>query len=962
MNRAASEESSATGEFTSLPGDVSPGTASHSPLSFTRPGNSSQPSEPSEPTVHSRPSSAQVQPTPANVSAANVSAASAAATPIRSTDAVHDGSAATASMPGQEAFGLPDNLEKERTVISRRPAAVPAEFMRSLSLVELARTLEGRQLHHFAVDKMIGGGGMGAVFKGRDLRLDRDVAIKVIPESKRDSETLRRFRMEAQSAARLDHPNIARVYDIGEDETWNYIVFEFIEGINLRDLVQIEGPMSIDDAVFTTRQVAEALEHAHERGVVHRDIKPSNVIITPNGIAKVVDMGLARNTAMDRSSADQTASGVTLGTFDYISPEQARDPRDADVRSDLYSLGCTLFYMLTGQPPFPDGTALQKLLNHGSQPHPDPRQWRDDISDQLAAVLSKLMAKRPVDRYQKPLELINDLLMIAQLESLPRSRTAGAILLRPSVSQRTFLESHLPWMVPLCALLASAFWLQSADSLSAPLELPKPNLIPAGSVRPANEASEHGTPARGNLTNGSSTNGAGNPGFDRVRIEENDAGNRSSALTGDSMASRPSMDPVLSADTSANRQTLNAQSGLAGQAFDALPGNEPGLAPSVLSPDQDFQKTNKTPWSGTSAKAPLMSGAVSPTQPGVGSGTGSPALSSPGSTSTPNSNSPSTSLSPGGYATDSLPTSPTTLPVELVTPAAGSSRTTISRETVIVRSIDARTATPESQRVAPNLAAALSLAANNSEIRFIELHDASLELTEPVTVPRSGLTLKSGPGHVAEIILTGASTFGSGWETWIDVGHHSLRCEGLRVTCRNDMRQPQAIFQVGKAGRLELQDCTITMHSAMETVPGACILLKEPNANSSAATASSFMPMPMPTNSSPMPMPGSASAFDMPVSPTTSSGTNGTDSEPTQVVIRASVIRGYQNLINLRSVLRSEISIEKSCAMLEGRAVSVRGLETGKMPVAMRMSLDQSTIASQQGFAFLQAGSGRCLP
>ncbi len=109
--------------------------------------------------------------------------------------------------------------------------------------------------------------------------------------------------MEAQSAARLDHPNIARVFDIGEDETWNYIVFEFIDGINLRDLVLMNGPMTIDDAVFTTRQVAEALQHAHDRDVVHRDIKPSNVIITPNGIAKVVDMGLARNTAMDRSTA-----------------------------------------------------------------------------------------------------------------------------------------------------------------------------------------------------------------------------------------------------------------------------------------------------------------------------------------------------------------------------------------------------------------------------------------------------------------------------------------------------------------------------------------------------------------------------------------------------------------------------------------------------------------------------------
>lgn len=379
------------------------------------------------------------------------------------------------------------DLEREPTVISQGSIAEPGAFVRPSPLVALSESLEGKQLDHFLVGRMIGGGGMGAVFRGRDVRLDREVAIKVIPESRRDGETLRRFRTEAQSAARLDHPNIARVYDIGEDDAWNYIVFEFVDGINLRDLVIAEGPMSIDDAVFTTRQVAEALQHADDRDVVHRDIKPSNVIITSTGVAKVVDMGLARNTAMDRSTADQTASGVTLGTFDYISPEQARDPRDADVRSDLYSLGCTLYYMLTGEPPFPDGTALQKLLNHGSQPPPDPRQWRDDISDQLYAVLAKMMAKRPIDRYQKPLELINDLLLVAQLEGLPRSGSPGTIQMRASIVQRSLVETHLPWVVPTIFLTFSVFWLQTLDSLSVPLELPKPSFRSAPLVEPPSQ-------------------------------------------------------------------------------------------------------------------------------------------------------------------------------------------------------------------------------------------------------------------------------------------------------------------------------------------------------------------------------------------------------------------------------------------------------------------------------------------
>ncbi len=354
--------------------------------------------------------------------------------------------------------------QDDLTVISQRPVAAPEEFYRSMPLSELASMLEGRQLDHFAVDQMIGGGGMGAVFRGQDLRLDRVVAIKVIPAARRDPETLRRFRLEAQAAAKLDHPNIARVYYVGEAEQWNYIVFEFIDGVNIRDLVEMQGPLSVDDAVFYTRQVAEALQHAHQREVVHRDIKPSNVLVTANGAAKVVDMGLARNTALDRSTTDETASGVTLGTFDYISPEQARNPRDADVRSDLYSLGCTLFYMLTGNPPFPDGTALQKLLSHGSQAPPDPRGWREDLSDELFEITMKLMAKRPQDRYQTPAELISDLVMLAELENLPRSQSPGTMLVPNHTAQPTLVEANLPWLVAVAFLLVSTLWLASMQS------------------------------------------------------------------------------------------------------------------------------------------------------------------------------------------------------------------------------------------------------------------------------------------------------------------------------------------------------------------------------------------------------------------------------------------------------------------------------------------------------------------
>ena len=237
-----------------------------------------------------------------------------------------------------------------------------------LKPLEVGKMLEGERLGQFVLERYVGGGGMGVVFQALDTTLNREVAVKVLAHSQsRDEETLRRFKNEAQSAARLDHDNIARVYYVGEDRGVHYIVFEFIEGVNIRDLVQRDGPLSLADATSYTLQVAEALSHASQRDVIHRDIKPSNVLITPEGRAKLVDMGLARLHQVEHPDNDLTASGVTLGTFDYISPEQARDPRSADVRSDLYSLGCSFYFMLTGRPPFPEGTVLQKLLQHQSE-------------------------------------------------------------------------------------------------------------------------------------------------------------------------------------------------------------------------------------------------------------------------------------------------------------------------------------------------------------------------------------------------------------------------------------------------------------------------------------------------------------------------------------------------------------------------------------------------------------------
>ena len=345
-------------------------------------------------------------------------------------------------------------LEDDRTVISSRGPITDLDDSPLAPPLEVGKMLEGERLGQFVLQKYVGGGGMGVVFKALDTTLNREVAVKVLARSQsQDEETLRRFQNEAQSAARLDHGNIARVYYVGQDRGVHYIVFEFIEGINIRDLVQQNGPLPLADAVSYTLQVAEALAHASQRDVIHRDIKPSNVLITPDGKAKLVDMGLARLLQVEHADHELTASGVTLGTFDYISPEQARDPRSADVRSDLYSLGCSFYFMLTGRPPFPEGTVLQKLLQHQGDDPPDPRNFRPDLPAEVTTILTRLLAKNPARRYQNPTELIAELSAVGERAGLPS--TAFTVNYRPLVrhSPLARFHKHLPWAIPLAALV-----------------------------------------------------------------------------------------------------------------------------------------------------------------------------------------------------------------------------------------------------------------------------------------------------------------------------------------------------------------------------------------------------------------------------------------------------------------------------------------------------------------------------
>ncbi|MSR58885.1 MAG: serine/threonine protein kinase [Planctomycetaceae bacterium] len=339
----------------------------------------------------------------------------------------------------------------------------------------------GIELGHFTIVERIRSGGMGAVFRALDTRLNRVVALKVLPPAlTRDPSIVQRFKNEAQSAAQLDHENIARVFYVGEEHGLNFIAFEFITGTNIRELIQQQGRLPVGIAVNYALQIASALVHTSAQGVVHRDIKPSNIIITPAGRAKLVDLGLARKENRDDQAVDLTMAGTTLGTFDYISPEQARDPRTADVRSDIYSLGCTLYHMLTGDPPYPEGTVLQKLLQHQGDDAPDPALKNSAVPENLSVVIRKMMAKDPRRRYQNAEQLVRDLMLVAGAMGLRSVSPEGLVWLSSSERRSSFWERHLAWMATGAALLLIVGYLEFGNPGTAErLPVDRPTTGPA---------------------------------------------------------------------------------------------------------------------------------------------------------------------------------------------------------------------------------------------------------------------------------------------------------------------------------------------------------------------------------------------------------------------------------------------------------------------------------------------------
>lgn len=270
----------------------------------------------------------------------------------------------------------------------------------------------------------LGTGGMSSVYLAEHVLMRRRVAIKILPKHRvRDSSYLDRFYREARAAASLDDPNIVRAYDVDCEGDIHYIVMEFVSGHDLQQLVKQAGPLPYEKAADYIRQAASGLAHAHQVGLIHRDIKPANLLVDAKGTVKVLDMGLARFSADEEASLTVAFDENVLGTADYLAPEQAINSHQVDARADIYSLGCTLYFLLTGHPPFPEGSLTQRLMMHQTKEPASIHDDRPDAPSTLVAICNRMMAKKADQRYQTAAEVCRAL---EHWLSQPAARGAGS--------------------------------------------------------------------------------------------------------------------------------------------------------------------------------------------------------------------------------------------------------------------------------------------------------------------------------------------------------------------------------------------------------------------------------------------------------------------------------------------------------------------------------------------------------
>ena len=353
----------------------------------------------------------------------------------------------------------------------------------------------------YRIVELIGRGGMGDVYKAEHRLMNRSVALKVInQELVRNSQAVERFRREVQAAARLTHSNIVTAHDAEQAGDLHYLVMEYVDGTDLSDVVKQNGPLDVSLACDYIRQAAAGLQHAHEQGMVHRDIKPHNLMVTTDGQVKILDFGLAtlardpgfemRDAGMDAASGGRqspdgvpdtgyeirdtsegppasriphpesrhlTTAGTMMGTPDFISPEQAGDARSVDIRSDIYSLGCTLYYLLTGRPPFDEGSVMDRVKAHAESETTPIQSVRVDVPDELAEVIRRMMAKDPAERFQSPTEVADAL--VPFVDEHRSESTPAAHSNRGAGRPRWPLIAAI--LIPLLVLLSGIIYVQT---------------------------------------------------------------------------------------------------------------------------------------------------------------------------------------------------------------------------------------------------------------------------------------------------------------------------------------------------------------------------------------------------------------------------------------------------------------------------------------------------------------------
>ncbi len=328
-----------------------------------------------------------------------------------------------------------------------------------LTPFQVNQLMQGREadliLGPYQLLERLGEGGMGQVFKARHQGMQRVVALKVIRRQLlSDPQAVGRFQREARAAAQLAHPNIVTVFDAGQAGDTHYLAMEYVQGIDLSALVKRDGPLPVDRACEYIRQAARGLHHAHEKGLVHRDVKPANLLLADD-VIKLLDLGLARLRFEETEKASEptlTQADRVMGTPDFMAPEQAKNARGADARADVYSLGCTLYFLLTGRAPFSGNSCMETLLNHQLNEAVSVRQARTEVPAALETILRRMMAKEPADRFGSAAEAADALERMADDDA--------AALLHARKPTRYFPGTRQRWWVAGAAglLLASLTW------------------------------------------------------------------------------------------------------------------------------------------------------------------------------------------------------------------------------------------------------------------------------------------------------------------------------------------------------------------------------------------------------------------------------------------------------------------------------------------------------------------------